>query len=50
VNTLFQNAAIATMMAFAVRAGLPAEPVMMAVFAGMGATVLAALVWYLRAP
>ncbi|MBK6768186.1 MAG: hypothetical protein IPG72_03990 [Ardenticatenales bacterium] len=50
VNTLFQNAAIATMMAFALRAGLPAEPVMMAVFAGMGATVLAALVWYLRAP
>lgn len=49
VNTLFQNVAIATMMAVALRAGQPAEPAMIAVFAGMGATVLAALVWYFRA-
>lgn len=49
VNMLCQNAAIATMMAWALRAGQPGEPALVAAFAGLAVVVLAALVAFLRA-
>lgn len=49
VNVVLQNAAIATMMAFALRAGLPGGIAQIGVFAGIGAVMLAAVGWHLRA-
>lgn len=49
VNVVLQNVAIATMMAFALRAGLPGSVAQIGVFAGVGVVMLAAVGWYLRA-
>lgn len=48
VNVLCQNVAIATMMVWALRAGQPGQPALVAVFAGLATIVLAALVVFLR--
>lgn len=49
INGLLQNLAIACIMLFAARAGLPGEPRMALVFLGLGAISLGVLVSFLRA-
>lgn len=48
VNMLMQDFAISSVMVFSMRAGLPASPVMIGVFAAFAAATLGALVWHLR--